>query len=57
MLNWRYSNDCDNCDCGDRQTMQHILICELMENAFDLTEANFVAMKCAKHGEQIILTS
>ena len=33
MLKWRYSNEPETCDCGIRQTIQHLLICPMMNTA------------------------
>jgi len=43
VLKWGYSSDPENCDCGTRSTMQHLLNHKLMESAcsaFDLMMAN-----------------
>ena len=31
MLKWGFSNEQETCDCGIRQTMQHILVCPMMD--------------------------
>ena len=52
-----YSNDSKSGDCGARQTMEHLLVCELMESAcfaFDLTITNDIAIKCAKYWEKVL---
>ena len=33
MLKWGFSKEQDTCDCGIRQTMQHILVCPMMDTA------------------------
>ena len=57
MLKWGFSNDRETCDCGIRQTMQHLLVCPLMDTACstkDLTTANGIAIGCAMHCEGTI---
>ena len=51
------SNDSETCDCGIRQTMQHLLVCPMMNTACstqDLTTANGFAIGCARHWEDTI---
>ena len=46
MLKWGFSNEQEICDCGIRQTMQHLLVCPMMDTArspHDLTMANGIA--------------
>ena len=33
MSKWGYSNETETCDCGIRQTMQHLLVCPMMNTA------------------------
>ena len=33
MSKWGFSNEADTCDCGIRQTMQHLLVCPMMNTA------------------------
>ena len=43
---------------GIRQTMQHLLVCPMMDTACspqDMTTANDIAISCAKHREGTIL--
>ena len=57
MLKWGFSNEPETCDSGIRQTMQHLLVCPMMDTACspqDLTTANDIAISCAKHWEGII---
>ena len=57
MLKWGFSNEQETCDCGIRQTMQHLLVCPMMDTACspqDLTTANGIAIGCAKHWEGTI---
>ena len=47
----------ETCDCGIRQTMQHLLVCPMMDSACssqDLAMANGIAIGCAKHWEGTI---
>ena len=47
MSKWGYSNETETCDCGIRQTMQHLLVCPMMNTACspqDLTTANDIAI-------------
>ena len=49
MSKWGYSNETETCDCGIRQTMQHLLVCPMMNTACspqDLTTANDIAIGC-----------
>ena len=57
MLKWGFSNEQETCDCGIRQTMQHLLVCPMMDTACspqDMTTANDIAISCAKHREGTI---
>ena len=57
MLKWGFSNEQETCDCGIRQTMQHLLVCPMMDTACspqDLTTANDIAIGCARHWEGTI---
>ena len=57
MLKWGFSNEQETCDCGIRQTMQHLLVCPMMDTACspqDLATANGIAIGCAKHWEGTI---
>ena len=57
VLKWGFSNEQERCDCGIRQTMQHLLVCPMMDTACspqDLTTANGIAIGCAKHWEGTI---
>ena len=52
MPKWRYSNETDTCDCGIRQTMQHLLVCPMMSTARsiqDLITANGILIGRARH--------
>ena len=56
-LKWGFSNELETCDCGIRQTMQHLLVCPMMDTACspqDLATANGIAIGCAKHWEGTI---
>ena len=33
MLKWEFPNASETCDCGTRQTMQHLLVCSMMSTA------------------------
>ena len=33
MSKWGYSNETETCDCGIRQTMQHLLVCPMINTA------------------------
>ena len=57
MLKWGFSTEPETCDCGIRQTMQHLLVCPLMDTACspqDLPTANDIAIGCARHWEGTI---
>ena len=57
MSKWGYSNETETCDCGIRHTMQHLLVCPIMNTAFstqDLTTANGIAIGCARHWDGTI---
>ena len=57
MLKWGYSTETETCDCGIRQTLQHPLVCPMMDTACspqDLTTANGIAIGCATHWEGMI---
>ena len=57
MLKWGFSNEQETCDCGIRQTMQHLLVCHMMDTACspqDLAMANGIAIAIAKHWEGTI---
>ena len=57
MSKWGFSNEPETCDCGIRQTMQHLLVCPMMDTACspqDLTTANDIAIGCARHWEDTI---
>ena len=57
MSKWGYSNETETCDCSIRQTMQHLLVCPMMNTACssqDLTTANGIAIGCARHWEGTI---
>ena len=57
MLNWGFSNEQETCDCGIRQTMQHLLVCPMMDTACspqNLATANGIAIGCAKHWDGTI---
>ena len=57
MSKWGYSNETETCDCGIRQTMQHLLVCPLMNAACStkyLTTANGIAIGSARHWEGTI---
>ena len=52
MLKWGLSNEQETCDCGIRQTMQHIRVCPIMNTACstqDLTMPNDITIGCARH--------
>ena len=54
MLKWGVSNEQEICDCGIRQTVQHLLVWPMMDTACspqDLTMANGIAIGCARHWE------
>ena len=49
---WGYSNETETCDCGIRQTMQHLLVCPMMNTAcstHDVATANGIAIGCVRH--------
>ena len=49
-----FSNEQETCDCGTRQTMQHLLVCPMMDTGCSpqaLTTANDIAIGCARHWE------
>ena len=51
MLKWGFSSAAETCDCGIRPTMQHLLVCPMMNTAcstHDLTTANGIAIGCAR---------
>ena len=50
MLKWGFPNEQETCDCGIRHTMQHLLVCSPQ----DLTTANDIAIRCARHWEGAI---
>ena len=57
MSKWGYSNETETCDCGIRQTMQHLLVCPMMDTSCslrDLTTAHGIAIGCARHWEGTI---
>ena len=57
MLKWGFSNEPETCDCGIKQTMQHLLVCPMMNTVCspqDLTTANDIAIGCARHWEGTI---
>ena len=57
MLKWGFSNEPETCDSGIRQTMQHLLVCPMMNTVCspqDLTTANDIAIGCARHWEGTI---
>ena len=57
MLKWGFSNEQETCDCGIRQTMQHLLACPMMDTACSPqvpATANGIAIGCAKHWEGTI---
>ena len=57
MLKWGFSNEQETCVCDIRQTMQHLLVCPMMDTACshqDLTTANDIAIGCARHWEDTI---
>ena len=57
MSKWGYSNETETCDCGIRQTMQHLLVCPMMNTVCspqDLTTVNDIAISCARHWEGTI---
>ena len=57
MLKMGFSNEQETCDCGTRQTMQHLLVCPMMDTACSpqgLATANGIAIGCAKHWEGTI---
>ena len=33
MLKWGFSSEQETCDCGIRQTMQHLMVCPMMDTA------------------------
>ena len=52
-----YSNEQETCDCGITQTMQHLLVCPMMDTACspqNLTTANDIAIDCTNHWEGTI---
>ena len=52
-----FSNGQETCDCGNRLTMQHLLVCPMMDTVCshqDLTTANDIAIGCARHWEDTI---
>ena len=58
MLKWGFSTEPETCDCGTRQTMQHLLVCPMMDTTCspqDLITDNDIAIGCARHWEGTIL--
>ena len=54
MLKWGFSNEQESCDGGIRQTMQHLLVCPMMDTTCspqDLTTSSDIAIGCARHWE------
>ena len=54
---WGFSNEQETCDCGIRQTIQHLLVCPMMDIGRSpqyLAMANGIAIGCARHWENII---
>ena len=57
MLKSGFSAEQETCDCGIRQTMQHLLVCPMMDTACspqDLTTANDIAIGYARHWDSTI---
>ena len=59
MRRWGYLDDAQSvdCDCGEPQTMAHILSCRLLDEACtadDLATVTERAMACARKWEQIV---
>ena len=58
MLKWGFFNEQETCDCGIRQTMQHLPVCPMMDTACSpqnlTTAVNDTAIGCAQHWEGTI---
>ena len=57
ILKWGFTNEQETCDCGIRQTMQHLLVCHMMDTSCcpqDLRMANGITIGCARHWEGTI---
>ena len=57
IVRWNYTTGPDTCDCGEQQTMQHLLICPHLPSpitADDLAQANYTALQCAMHWKNSI---
>ena len=58
MQKWGYSRDVEtSCDCGEDQTMQHLLVCPLKPEpctASDLETFNSKARSCTLHWARLV---
>lgn len=57
MAKWGLRTDSDICECGEKQTMSHLLCCRQLHTpvtANDLSAANDVAILCADHWRDTI---
>ena len=57
IFKYGHSNEPETCDSGIRQTMQHLLVCPMMDTTCspqDLTAANGIAIGCARYWEGTI---
>ena len=57
MTMWKLSHT-DECDCGERQTMSHLMTCVDAPNCTwtDLATPTLAGVNCAKHCEESIMT-
>ena len=57
MLKWGFSNEQETCDCGIMHTMQHLLVCPMMNTACspqDPTMSNGIAIGCTRRWQGTI---
>ena len=56
MMKMRKLSHADVCDCGERQTMSHLMICgDAPDSTWeDLAIATLVRVSCAEHWEESI---
>ena len=60
LVKWGYTAGSDTCECGERQTMDHLLTCPLLPSATttdDLAEATDTALQCANYWRDSIGTA
>lgn len=57
MVRWGYAEEPDNCLCGARQTMSHLLVCPDLRSTCspnDLANATATAIDCAKYWSGVL---